>query len=154
MALFPRKINGKYAIISRQGGENLQIMYSDSLHIWEKFELLENPKEPWQIVQLGNCGSPIETKKGWLLITHAVGTIRKYCLGAMLLDISNPSKVIGSLKEPLLEPDEKEREGYVPNVLYSCGSLVYNNILIIPYAMSDSATGFAKVKLDDLLSKF
>ena len=150
MALFPRKINGKYVITSRQGGENIQIMYSDNLYRWEKFEQLQTPKEPWQFVQLGNCGSPIETEDGWLLITHAVGKFRKYSLGAILLDLENPSKVIGSLKTPLLEPNDEEREGYVPNVLYSCGSLVHNDNLIIPYAMSDSYTGFAKVKLSDL----
>ncbi|MHB1688995.1 MAG: glycoside hydrolase family 130 protein [Ignavibacteriaceae bacterium] len=153
MALFPRKINGKYVITSRQGGENLQIMYSDNLHSWKKFDLLQMPKEPWQFVQLGNCGSPVETEKGWLLITHSVGAFRKYSLGAMLLDLNDPSKIIGSLKTPLLEPNEEEREGYVPNVLYSCGSLVHSGELIIPYAMSDSSTGFAKVNLNELLEK-
>ena len=150
MALFPRKINGKYVITSRQGGENIQIMYSDNLYKWEKFEQLQTPKESWQFVQLGNCGSPIETDEGWLLITHAVGKFREYSIGALLLDLDNPSKVIGSLKTPLLEPNAEEREGYVPNVLYSCGSLVHNENLIIPYAMSDSYTGFAKVNLSDL----
>jgi predicted GH43/DUF377 family glycosyl hydrolase len=151
MALFPRKINGKYAMISRQGGENLQIMFSDNLFYWDKYELLQQPEELWQYVQLGNCGSPIETEKGWLLLIHAVGEFRKYSIGAMLLDLDNPSKVIGSLKTPLLEPNDDEREGNVPNVLYSCGSLVHNGNLIIPYAMSDSATGFAKVNLKELL---
>ncbi len=150
MALFPRKINGKYVITSRQGGENMQIMYSDDLYKWEKFEQLQTPKESWQFVQLGNCGSPIETEEGWLLITHAVGKFREYSIGALLLDLDNPSKIIGNLKYPLLQPNDEEREGYVPNVLYSCGSLVHNENLIIPYAMSDSYTGFANVKLSDL----
>ncbi len=153
MAIFPRKVKGKYVITSRQGGENLYIMYSDDLYKWEKYELLKTPEEPWQYIQIGNCGSPIETEKGWLLITHAVGAFRRYTMGAMLLDLDNPSKILGSLKKPLLEPNEEEREGYVPNVLYSCGSLVHNGDLIIPYAMSDSATGFAKVKLIELLDE-
>jgi len=153
MAIFPRKVKGKYVITSRQGGENLYIMYSDDLYKWEKYELLKTPEEPWQYIQIGNCGSPIETEKGWLLITHAVGAFRKYTMGAMLLDLDNPSKILGSLKKPLLEPNEEEREGYVPNVLYSCGSLVHNGDLIIPYAMSDSATGFAKVDLTKLLNE-
>jgi predicted GH43/DUF377 family glycosyl hydrolase len=153
MALFPRKINGKYVITSRQGGENLQIMFSDNLFKWEKYDLLQSPEESWQYIQMGNCGSPIETEKGWLLITHAVGAFRRYTIGAMLLDLDNPSKILGSLKKPLLEPNEEEREGYVPNVLYTCGSLVHNGDLIIPYAMSDSATGFAKVKLTELLDE-
>jgi len=152
MALFPRKINGKYVITSRQDGENLYIMYSDNLYFWDEYKLLKLPKEPWEYVQLGNGGSPIETEKGWLLITHAVGAFRRYTLSACLLDLSDPSKVIGTLKYPLIEPNENEREGYVPNVVYSCGSIVHNNELIIPYAMSDSYSGFAKVNLDDLLN--
>lgn len=153
MAIFPRKVKGKYVITSRQGGENLYIMYSDDLYKWEKYELLKTPEEPWQYIQIGNCGSPIETEKGWLLITHAVGAFRRYTMGAMLLDLDNPSKILGSLKKPLLEPNEEEREGYVPNVLYSCGSLVHNGDLIIPYAMSDSATGFARVDLNKLMNE-
>ncbi len=153
MALFPRKIKGKYVITSRQGGENLQIMFSDDLFNWEKFEQLQIPVEPWEFVQLGNCGSPIETKYGWLLITHAVGYFRRYSMGAMLLDLENPSKVISKLKTPLIEPIEDERDGYVPNVVYSCGSMVHNNELFIPYAMSDAYCGFAKVSLTGLLSK-
>ncbi len=153
MALFPRKIKGKYVITSRQGGENLQIMFSDDLLNWEKFEQLQVPVEPWEYVQLGNCGSPIETNYGWLLVTHAVGYFRRYCIGAMLLDLENPSKVKGRLKTPLIEPIEDERDGYVPNVVYSCGSMVHNDELFIPYAMSDAYCGFAKVSLTGLLSK-
>ena len=153
MALFPRKIKGKYVITSRQGGENLQIMFSDDLFNWEKFEQLQIPVEPWEFVQLGNCGSPIETKYGWLLITHAVGYLRRYTMSAMLLDLENPSKVIGKLKTPLIEPIEDERDGYVPNVVYSCGSMVHNDDLFIPYAMSDAYCGFAKVSITGLLTK-
>ena len=151
MALFPRKLNGKYAIISRHDGENLFLMKSDELYSWNSADLLLEPKNSWAFVQLGNCGSPIETEKGWLLITHAVGPMRKYVLSAVLLDVDNPGKIIGSLKEPLIQPNEFEREGYVPNVIYSCGSLIHNKKLIIPYAMSDSACGFAKVDIDVLL---
>lgn len=151
MALFPRKINGKYVITSRQGGENLYIMFSDDLHTWNDFKLLRMPKEPWEFVQLGNCGSPIETKEGWLLITHAVGPFRKYSISACLLALNDPSKVIGTLKSPLIEPDENEREGYVPNAIYSCGSIIHNDELIIPYAMADSYIGFTKISVDELL---
>ncbi|KAB2842731.1 MAG: glycosidase, partial [Melioribacteraceae bacterium] len=152
MALFPRKINEKYFITSRQDGENLFLMQSDNLYYWNKSDLLLEPDKSWAFVQLGNCGSPIETEKGWLLITHAVGPFRKYVISTLLLDIDNPSKIIGSLNKPLIEPNEIEREGYVPNVVYSCGSLIHNKTLIIPYAMSDSSCGFAKIKVDELLS--
>ena len=153
MALFPRKINGKYFITSRQGGENLYIMSSDDLYFWNEYTRLSVPEYPWEFVQLGNCGSPIETDGGWLLITHSVGAFRTYRLGAMLLDIDNPSKVIGTLTEPLLEPNSDEREGYVPNVVYSCGSMRNDDTLIIPYAMSDSASGFIKVSIKELLKE-
>ncbi len=153
MALFPRKINGKFVITSRQGGENLYIMYSDDLYSWNDFKLLRMPKEPWEFVQLGNCGSPIETKEGWLLVTHAVGPFRKYSISACMLDLDDPSKVIGTLKYPLIEPGGSEREGYVPNAVYSCGSLVHNNELILPYAMADSYVGFVKIPLDELITE-
>ncbi len=153
-ALFPRKVNGKYFITSRQDGENLYMMESDNLYQWDNVRELHKPKELWEFLQLGNCGSPIETKEGWLLLTHAVGPLRKYVMSALLLDLDNPYKVIGVLKEPLIQPDENEREGYVPNVVYSCGSLVHNNNLTIPYAMSDSACGFARIELDKLFKLF
>ena len=152
LALFPRKINGKYAMLSRIDGVNNYIMLSDNLYEWDKATLLEEPETLWELMQIGNGGSPIETEKGWLLITHGVGPVRKYCLGACLLDLNDPTKVIGRLKEPLMLPDEKERAGYVPNVVYTCGTIVHNHELIIPYAMSDYASGFAKVNLDDLLN--
>ena len=151
LALFPRKINGKYAMLSRIDGVNNYLMLSENLYEWNNAKLIEEPKYLWELMQIGNGGSPIETKEGWLLITHGVGPVRKYCLGACLLDLNDPTKIIGRLKEPLLLPDEKERAGYVPNVVYTCGTIVHNNELIIPYAMSDYASGFAKVNLDQLL---
>ncbi len=153
MALFPRKINGKYMMITRQGGVNIGIMSSDSLFYWDKYRMLKKPQEPWELIQLGNCGSPLETSEGWLLITHAVGPLRKYVISACLLDLNNPDMVIGTLKEPLIVPEKSEREGYVPNVVYSCGSVLHGENLIIPFAMSDSCTGFAGIKLSDLFER-
>jgi predicted GH43/DUF377 family glycosyl hydrolase len=152
LALFPRKVNGHYAMISRQDGENLYIMYSDMLQFWHTKQPLMKPTYPWEYVQIGNCGSPIELDEGWLVLTHGVGPMRKYSIGAVLLDLHDPTQVIGRLKEPLLAPNENEREGYVPNVVYSCGGLVHNGHLIIPYAMSDYATTFATVSLEELLA--
>jgi predicted GH43/DUF377 family glycosyl hydrolase len=151
LALFPRKINGHYAMLSRQDGENIYLMFSDMLHFWYTKELIAKPTYPWEYVQLGNCGSPIETDKGWLVLTHGVGPVRKYSMGAFLLDLENPARVIGRLREPLLAPNENEREGYVPNVVYSCGGAIHNGQLIIPYAMSDYASTFATVPVDQLL---
>lgn len=151
MALFPKKLNGKYAIISRQDNENLYIMYSDDLYIWDTKSLLMKPRYPWEFVQIGNCGAPIETEAGWLLLTHGVGQMRKYSIGAALLDLNDPQKVIGRLKEPLLSPNEDEREGYVPNVVYSCGGQIHNGELIIPYAMSDYSSSFATVNVNELI---
>ncbi|RJP65820.1 MAG: glycosidase [Ignavibacteriales bacterium] len=152
MALFPRKINGKYKMISRQDGENIYIMESDNLFEWNEKKILSTPKFDWDFIQLGNCGSPLEIDEGWLLITHGVGPLRKYVISALLLDKDNPDKIIGYLPFPLIEPDEDEREGYVPNVVYSCGSIIHNEKLIIPYAMSDSATRFASVSISKLLN--
>ncbi len=153
LALFPRKINGKYAMISRIDGVNNYIMFSDNINLWRNAKKIQEPKQPWEFIQVGNCGSPIETEKGWLLITHAVGPMRKYSLGAILLDLEDPTKVIGRLRKPLLMPNDEEREGYVPNVIYSCGSIVHNNELIIPYAMADFASSFASVPLNELLDE-
>ena len=152
MALFPRRINGWYMIVSRVDGENLYLMRSKNIRFWNEAELLQRPRFPWEIVQIGNCGSPIETEEGWLLLTHGVGPVREYCIGASLLDLDDPSKVIGQLKEPLLVPTESERDGYVPNVVYTCGAMIHNHQLIIPYAVSDSATTFATVPVQDLLA--
>jgi predicted GH43/DUF377 family glycosyl hydrolase len=153
LALFPRKIDGMYAMLSRQDGENLYIMFSDMLHFWYTKQLLMKPTFPWEYVQVGNCGSPIETEAGWLVLTHGVGPMRKYSMGAILLDLKEPTRVIGRLCEPLLSPNETEREGYVPNVIYSCGGAVHNGELIVPYAMSDYASTFATIALDDVLER-
>ncbi|WP_259070808.1 glycoside hydrolase family 130 protein [Mucilaginibacter sp. X4EP1] len=153
LALFPRKINGRYAMISRIDGCNNYIMYSDKINIWEKPILLQKPKFTWEFIQIGNCGSPIETEHGWIVITHGVGPMRRYVLGASLMKLSDPAVEIGRLKEPLLVPNSDEREGYVPNVLYSCGAIIHNGKLIIPYGVSDSSTAFAEVDLAELLEK-
>src|ERR1700719_1899069 len=151
MALFPRKINGLYAMLSRQDNENIYIMFSDDVHFWKERQMLVKPIFPWELVQLGNCGSPIETKAGWLVLSHGVGPLRTYCIGAFLLDRDNPSKVIGRLHEPLLKPNQNERQGYVPNVVYTCGALLHQGELIIPYGLADHATGFATVPLREAL---
>jgi predicted GH43/DUF377 family glycosyl hydrolase len=150
-ALFPRKLHGLYAMLSRQDNENIYFMYSDNLDFWYSKELIAKPTYSWEYVQLGNCGSPIETEAGWLVLTHGVGPMRKYAMGAMLLDLEDPSRVLGRLPEPLLSPDESERSGYVPNVVYSCGALVHGDRLIIPYAMSDYASTFATVSINSVL---
>jgi predicted GH43/DUF377 family glycosyl hydrolase len=153
MALFPRRIGGHYVMCSRIDGENLYIMYSDMLHFWETAERLHTPRHPWEFVQIGNCGSPLETPEGWLLLTHGVGPMRTYCVGAMLLDLNDPLRVIGYLKEPLIMPTDEDRDGYVPNVVYTCGAMIHNDHLYIPYATSDSVSRFAYVSLDQLLDR-
>jgi len=152
MALFPRKINGKYAMLCRVDGVNNYIAFSDNINIWREAKLIQKPKYPWELVQVGNSGSPLETEEGWLIITHGVGPMREYSLGAALYELDNPEKEIGRLKTPLLSPNEEEREGYVPNVVYSCGTIIHNNELIIPYAMSDHASTCATVNLKELLA--
>ena len=152
MALFPRKINGLYAMLSRQDNENIYLMFSDNVHFWNETKVLLKPTFPWELIQIGNCGSPIETDAGWLVLSHGVGPLRKYCIGAFLLDLDDPTKVIGRLREPLLKPDQNEREGYVPNVVYTCGALVHKGELIIPYGLADHATSFATVPLDEVLA--
>jgi predicted GH43/DUF377 family glycosyl hydrolase len=151
MALFPRKINGLYAMLSRQDNENLYLVFSDNVHFWYEPRLILPPLFPWEMVQIGNCGSPIETDAGWLVLSHGVGPMRQYAIGAFLLDKDDPSKVIGRLREPLLKATEDERKGYVPNVVYTCGALVHGDRLIIPYAYADHATSFATVALDEVL---
>jgi predicted GH43/DUF377 family glycosyl hydrolase len=153
MALFPEKIKGKYVMISRQGGEKMQIMFSENLYRWDDYQLLMEPEYPWEMVQLGNCGSPFKTEKGWVLLTHGVGPMRTYVISAILLDLEDPSKIIGRLDHPLIKADEKEREGYVPNVVYTCGYLPHGSLLFIPYAVSDSATGFVTLDLNELLNE-
>jgi predicted GH43/DUF377 family glycosyl hydrolase len=151
MALFPRKIKGKYAMLCRIDGVNNYIAFSDNINIWRSAKIIQKPVFPWELVQIGNSGSPIETSEGWLVITHAVGSMREYTLSASLYDLENPELMIGRLNEPLMVPNEEEREGYVPNVIYSCGSMVHNEDLIIPYAMSDHASSYATVNLSELL---
>lgn len=153
LALFPRKINGRYAMLGRQDNESNYIMFSDQVDVWETKKLILEPAFPWEYIQLGNCGSPIETEAGWLVLTHGVGAMRKYTIGAFLLDLENPARVIARLQDPLIVANEDEREGYVPNVVYSCGGQIHNGKLVIPYAMSDYASGFAMVDLADLLRK-
>jgi len=152
MAIFPRRINGLYAMLSRQDNENIYLMFSDNIHFWNERRVLLKPTFSWELVQVGNCGSPIETDAGWLVLSHGVGPMRKYCIGAFLLDRDDPSKVIGRLREPLLKPNQNEREGYVPNVVYTCGALLHQGELIIPYGLADHATGFATVQLDEVLA--
>ncbi|MFZ3275030.1 MAG: glycoside hydrolase family 130 protein [Lutibacter sp.] len=152
MALFPRKINGKYAMLCRIDGINNYIAYSDKINIWNDAKIIQQLKYSWELVQIGNAGSPIETKEGWLVITHAVGSMREYTLGASLYELDNPEIEIGRLTEPLMIPNELEREGYVPNVIYSCGSIIHNDELIIPYAMSDYSSTYATVNLKELLT--
>ncbi|MBN2412887.1 response regulator [candidate division KSB1 bacterium] len=153
LALFPRKINGKYVMLSRVDGINNYIMYSDKINLWQNATKIQEPEYHWEFIQIGNCGSPLETEYGWLLMTHGVGPMRRYCISVTLLDLEDPSNIIARLKEPLIIPNEEEREGYVPNVVYSCGALIHNNVLFIPYAMSDYATTFATVSLDMLFDK-
>ena len=153
MAMFPRKVNGKYAMLCRSDGFNNYIAFSDNVTIWREAKLLQQPEFPWEFVQIGNGGSPIETDEGWLVITHGVGPMREYVLGASLFDLHNPEKEIGRLRSPLLVPSNGEREGYVPNVVYSCGSIIHNNDLIIPYGMSDYTSTYATVNLRELLNE-
>ena len=152
MAIFPRKIGGLYAMLSRQDNENIYLMFSDNVHFWNERKPLLKPTFPWELVQLGNCGSPMETEAGWLVLSHGVGPMRQYCIGAFLLDRDDPSKVIGRLHEPLLRPTQREREGYVPNVVYTCGALLHNGELIVPYGLADQATSFATVPLAEVLA--
>lgn len=153
LALFPRKVNGRYVMLSRIDGWNNYLMYSDTINEWNDPVKIQVPKYTWELNQIGNCGSPIETTEGWLVITHGVGPMRRYCIGASLLDLDSPEVEIGRLKEPLLTPNSDEREGYVPNVVYSCGSVVNNDELIIPYGLSDYGSSFAAVNLADLLGR-
>jgi predicted GH43/DUF377 family glycosyl hydrolase len=151
MALFPRKIDGSYVMLSRQDGENNHIMFSDNIHFWQESKIIQEPTRPWEFIQIGNCGSPLETDQGWIVLTHGVGPMRQYCIGAMLLDLENPEKIIARLEEPLLTPQEEEREGYVPNVVYTCGAIFHNSDLVIPYGMSDITSGIATVVVSELI---
>lgn len=153
LALFPRKIQGNYAMLSRIDGVNNYIMFSKDLYRWEEVQLLQRPKYAWEFVQIGNCGAPIYTERGWLVLTHGVGPMRKYCLGASLFDLEDPRIELGRLCQPLLMPNEHERDGYVPNVVYSCGAIVHGELLFLPYAISDYASSFATIILSELLNE-
>ena len=152
MALFPRRIDGTYVMLSRRDRENLHLATSTDVRHWANVTELHRPSRSWELLQIGNCGSPLETDEGWLVITHGVGPMRRYVLGALLLDLDDPRRVIGQLREPLLGPEGAEREGYVPNVVYSCGSMLHGRDLILPYGMSDGAVGIAVVSVPDLLT--
>ncbi len=152
MALFPRKLSGRYAMIARQDNENLYLIYSDDLNTWNGGKLILAPLRPWEFVQIGNCGSPIELDEGWLMLTHGVGLVRRYAIGAVLLDKNDPSKVLARSHDPLVRPEPSEREGYVPNVAYTCGALRHNDLIILPYAVSDTYSNFASIKIGDLLN--
>jgi len=153
MALFPRKINGKYVMCSRIDGENLFIAESDSVHFWETAEQLIAPRYAWELMQIGNCGPPIETPQGWILLTHGVGPMRTYAIGAMLLDLENPRKIIGHLRDPFITPEGEDREGYVPNVVYTCGALAHDGQLFIPFAMADKSTSFVVMDVQELTQR-
>lgn len=152
LALFPRLINGRYAALSRSDRESITIAYSDRPFVWTSAAPCQKPVEAWEVLQIGNCGSPLETDAGWLVLTHGVGPMRTYSMGAMLLDLEDPRKVIGRLREPLLTPSAHERNGYVPNVVYSCGALIHAETLVLPYGIGDAALGFATVPLPELIS--
>jgi predicted GH43/DUF377 family glycosyl hydrolase len=152
MALFPRRLAGRYAMIGRQDNENLYLIYSDDLHTWDGGEAFLKPEFPWEFVQIGNCGSPIELDEGWLLLTHGVGPVRKYSIGAVLLDKHDPSRVLARSREPLVRPDASEREGYVPNVVYTCGALRHRDLIVLPYAVSDTFSNFATIRIADLMA--
>jgi predicted GH43/DUF377 family glycosyl hydrolase len=151
MALFPRKIGGKFAMIARQDNENLYLVYSDDLYSWNGGTAILKPEFPWEFVQMGNCGSPIELDEGWLLLTHGVGPVRKYSIGAVLLDRNDPSKVLARSRAPLVRPGPSEREGYVPNVVYTCGALRHKDKIILPYAVSDTFSNFATIDIASLI---
>jgi predicted GH43/DUF377 family glycosyl hydrolase len=151
MALFPRKIDGRYAMIGRQDNENLYLIYSDDLYSWEGGRSILQPEYPWEFVQIGNCGSPIELDDCWLLLIHGVGPVRKYSIGAVLLDKRDPSKVLARSREPLVYPEPTEREGYVPNVVYTCGAMRHRDLIILPYAVSDTFSNFATITIAGLM---
>jgi predicted GH43/DUF377 family glycosyl hydrolase len=152
MALFPRRIGGQFVMLSRRDRENLHLATSSDVRRWEDVDELRRPRHAWELLQIGNCGSPLETAEGWLVITHGVGPMRRYALGALLLDLDDPRRVVGELHEPLLAPEDAEREGYVPNVVYSCGAMLNGTDLVLPYGLSDAAVGVAVVSVPELLA--
>jgi predicted GH43/DUF377 family glycosyl hydrolase len=152
MALFPRRIGGKFVALSRHDNVNNFLMTSSDVRVWRDATVIQEPERPWELMQLGNCGSPLETDAGWLVITHGVGPFRRYTLGALLLDLDDPTRVIGHLKEPLLSAEDDERDGYVPNVVYSCGAMIHAGHLVLPYGYADVGASVATIRLDELLS--
>jgi predicted GH43/DUF377 family glycosyl hydrolase len=152
LALFPRRIDGRYFALSRSDRENIGIASSKDAHVWSEATVVDSPLQPWELIQVGNCGSPIETSEGWLVLTHGVGPMRVYSMGAMLLDLDDPRRVIGRLPGPWLTPTGIDRDGYVPNVVYSCGALIHDDTLVVPYGSSDAAVGIAYVPLPDLMA--
>ena len=153
MAVFPRRINGSYVALGRHDNVNNFVVTSKDIRVWNDAIMIQEPARPWELMQLGNCGSPLETEAGWLVITHGVGAFRRYTLGALLLDLAEPSRVLGHLAEPLLSPSDDERDGYVPNVVYSCGAMIHARHLVLPYGFADVGTGIATIPLDDLLNR-
>jgi predicted GH43/DUF377 family glycosyl hydrolase len=154
MALFPRRVRGRYAMIARQDNENLYLIYSDDLRRWDGGHVLLKPQYPWEFVQIGNCGSPIELDEGWLVLTHGVGPVRRYSIGAVLLDKTDPARVLARLREPLMRPEPGERQGYVPNVVYTCGGMRHEDRIILPYAASDTFSNFATIEISALMQAF
>jgi predicted GH43/DUF377 family glycosyl hydrolase len=152
MALFPKRIDGRYAMLSRHDDENLFLTLSEDRYFWSDPQLLLRPSRPWELVKIGNCGSPIETDAGWLVLTHGIGPMRKYCIGVTLLDLQDPSKVVGRLNEPLLQPAADQADGYVPNVVYTCGALIHRGRLVLPYGLNDTTTTVVTVELETLLA--
>ena len=153
LALFPRRIDGCFVALSRWDRERNSLTRSTNGRSWAAPTTLQSPERPWELLQLGNCGSPIETPEGWLVLTHGVGPMRVYSIGAVLLDLDDPARVLARLSAPLMVPDESERDGYVPNVLYSCGALLHGDVLVIPYGISDAMIGFAVVDVGELLGR-
>jgi len=153
LAIFPRRIDGRFVALSRADRESNSISFSHQLEYWDRSLEIQLPARHWEVVQLGNCGSPIETAAGWLVLTHAVGPMRTYCISALMLDLDDPARVIGSLDTPLLIPSEFERDGYVPNVVYSCGALRHEHLLLLPFGIADQSIGIAVANLDDLLDR-
>jgi predicted GH43/DUF377 family glycosyl hydrolase len=153
MALFPRRVDGRYLALGRHDQTNLHLLWSDDIAEWSNAQRLAAPTELWESIQIGNCGSPIETKHGWVVITHGVGPMRIYCLGALLLDLDEPDRVIGRLEQPLLEPNWEDRDGYVPNVVYSCGAMLAGDDIVLPYGIADREVGIALVGVDDLVEE-
>jgi len=153
MALFPRRLDGRFAMIGRQDSENLWLIMSDDITTWDGGTKLVGPRYPWEFIQMGNCGSPIELDEGWLVITHGVGMMRNYCMGACLLDKADPGKLLARTAEPILRPSPDERDGYVPNVVYSCGGIVHDRTLLLPFGIADNFASFASCRVDDLLKR-